>query len=193
MFKTFKYFNNIKYLTTSGLISALLICLSLLTSMIDISGNKFQIADGFFIAFCFVIKGPMLLVVGIVYSFLFDLISGGLVFIPLTILIHVLIFILSKAILLLEKPRINYLAIPFITGLTFLYFPFNYLIFNWEVALTGLISDFFQWIISIVIAEIFLIVFKKTAIKKLFDFQFSNIYNCLEKNVNSSQQLEQVD
>ncbi|SYV94771.1 Uncharacterised protein, partial [Mycoplasma putrefaciens] len=73
--------------------------------MIEIGIAKFQIADGLFLSLTFFINGPMMAISGILYSTIFDLVSGGAIFIPASIVIHLLMFIVIK---LLNK-KINFI------------------------------------------------------------------------------------
>lgn len=97
-------FKSIKYLATTGLLTALLIVIAYLSSWffkwISISFGAtatLQLFDAFFITFCALIPGPMMLFAGPIAGVIFDLIGGvKIIVVPATILIRILMFIIIK-------------------------------------------------------------------------------------------------
>ncbi|MBY7703552.1 hypothetical protein JIY74_25055 [Vibrio harveyi] len=92
-------FKDLNYLTTTALTTALLIALASTTSMINLGVAKFQIADGVFLSLACVIPGPMMAVSGTLYAMIFDIISGGVMFVPASLVIHLIMFILVKLLI----------------------------------------------------------------------------------------------
>lgn len=100
-------FKSIKYLSATGIITALLFVVGYISSIffslviLAFSGTAtLQLFDALFIPFCAIFKGPMMLFSGSIAGALLDLVSGvKIVTIPITILIRVLMFFIIKLLL----------------------------------------------------------------------------------------------
>ncbi|MDQ7983112.1 MAG: hypothetical protein REH79_02695 [Spiroplasma sp.] len=98
-------FKSIKYLSTTGLITGLLVVIGytsywffswVITGALG-GTTTLQLFDAFFIPFCALFKGPMMLFAGPIAGAIFDLISGvKLIVIPATIIIRILMFFAIK-------------------------------------------------------------------------------------------------
>ncbi|AQU77768.1 hypothetical protein BVA24_04410 [Mycoplasma capricolum subsp. capripneumoniae] len=173
------YFKSIKYIVLTAILSSLLTVIALTTSMIQIAGTGlFQVADGLFLSLTFFIPGPMMFVVWCVYASIFDLVSGAAFYIPVSILIHILMFITIK---LLVNKLPFYLNIMIAELFIFLYVLYAYIINYYSnandisqaniKALVSFITDFIQYLVS-VISAIFLY--------NVFDTKtFLNLFNSL--------------
>ncbi|CEA11322.1 membrane protein [Mycoplasma capricolum] len=173
------YFKSIKYIVLTAILSSLLTVIALTTSMIQIAETGlFQVADGLFLSLTFFIPGPMMFVVGCVYASIFDLVSGAAFYIPVSILIHILMFITIK---LLVNKLPFYLNIMIAELFIFLYVLYAYIINYYSnandisqaniKALVSFITDFIQYLVS-VISAIFLY--------NVFDTKtFLNLFNSL--------------
>lgn len=97
-------FKSIKYLTATGLLTAILFVVGYLSSLfftwaIAAFGGTttLQLFDALYLPFCAFFKGPMMLFAGAIAGALFDLVSGvKIVSIPATIVIRVLMFLIIK-------------------------------------------------------------------------------------------------
>ncbi|AEM68431.1 membrane protein [Mycoplasma putrefaciens] len=170
----FSLLKDLKYIITTAIITALLVTIAITTSMIEIGIAKFQIADGLFLSLTFFINGPMMAISGILYSTIFDLVSGGAIFIPASIVIHLLMFIVIK---LLNK-KINFiLTILTAELMIFLYVLYGFLL-TWgsqdlltakSEATKELIVDLIQYSISVASAIVLYISFSNKNVVKIFD------------------------
>lgn len=154
------------YLVVTGCLSALMVVMAVATSFIKLGSTTFQIADGLYLTLISTIPGPMMLIVGIIYPLVFDLVSGGAIFIPFSIFIHALMFILVK---LLQEKVSFFLVFIVAPLLIFTYVPFNYLInlssgvkIAQAMAVKELIVDIIQFILTAVIAIALGFIFRKT-------------------------------
>lgn len=88
---------SLKYLVTTALITALLVTVAYILQFIRLGNGKgiLQLADGLFLALITLIKGPMLLISGVLYVTIIDIITDGFIFIPVSIVIRVLIFLIT--------------------------------------------------------------------------------------------------
>lgn len=141
---------SIKYLTTTALITALLVVLSYATQFIRINNTKgiLQLADGFFLALIILIRGPMLLICGILYSGIIDLISGAFIFIPVTIIIRILMFCLTY---FLTQKLSRYVAMLLSSLMLYLYVLYTYLCFGMSFAILELVNDSIQLAVCYII------------------------------------------
>ncbi|ATZ18800.1 hypothetical protein ESOMN_v1c04180 [Williamsoniiplasma somnilux] len=177
-------FKSIRYIVEASMILAILVILSLTTLFFKINDTTFQITDGLYLVLCALVPGPMMLVVGISYSTIIDLISGGFIFIPITITIHILMFCVVK---ILKKPISPYLSFIVAALLIFIYVFYVYLLnLNLghlqaqNVAIKELITDSIQFGISIIISFVLYFFLSKKNIKTiLFN---DNKYNSFKSN-----------
>ena len=90
---------SLKYLATTGLITALLVMIAYISQFIriDFGSGKgiIQLADGLFLALITLIKGPMLLISGILYVTIIDLVTGYFIFISVSVVIRILMFFIT--------------------------------------------------------------------------------------------------
>ncbi|AJM71534.1 ECF transporter S component family protein [Mycoplasma yeatsii] len=167
-------FKDLNYLTTTALITALLIALASTTSMINLGVAKFQVADGVFLSLACFIPGPMMAVSGTLYAMIFDIISGGVMFVPASLVIHLIMFILVK---LLIKKLPFFLVIPIAELPVFLYilYGFNITWFNQGLsiakteAIKSLITDVIQYGISVGSGIVLCIAFSSKSMSKIFE------------------------
>ncbi|WP_051350890.1 hypothetical protein [[Acholeplasma] multilocale] len=89
-------FKNTKYITITSMMIAILLVISLTTLFIKVGDSTIQFTTGFYLALCALMPGPSMLIVGIVYGALMDTINGGFIYIPATIMINVLMFLIVK-------------------------------------------------------------------------------------------------
>lgn len=179
MFRTFNYFKNTRYITTTAVLLAVLVILALPTIFIRVGDSSFQIADGLYLALICVVPGPMMLINGILWPFFFDLAAGGLIYAPMSILIRILMFFAVK---LLKRPFTNYGAIAVAGLFLFLYLPYNYAI-NLSISkdlaqsyvLREFIVDIIQYWLSLAIGAMLVIVFNRPKIKIIFNFSYLNL------------------
>ncbi|WP_303662518.1 hypothetical protein [Williamsoniiplasma luminosum] len=172
------YFKKIKYIAQTAVITALLVALGLTTTWFhfQINGIIFQIADGLFLGLICIIPGPMMLVAGIIYPMLLDLISGGFLFIPVSILVHVLIFVACK---LLGKVITGYGAIPVSALLIFIYVLYAYLLglntgTGDSAAMTELVVDAVQYGFSVLIGLVIFFALNRKSFKRFIENQMPN-------------------
>ncbi|WP_031542931.1 hypothetical protein [Mesoplasma photuris] len=160
-----KYFNT-KYITLTAMITAVLVVVSLVTIFIKIGDSTFQLSTGLYIALCGLIPGPSMLITGIVYGAIIDMINGGFIYIPLTIIINILIFLVITAS---KKSKLIYLIMILASSLVFLYIPYSYLINNFEMSalIKEVIVDSVQFAVSCVAAIGLYCVLNKNRFKKL--------------------------
>lgn len=148
-------FKSIKYLATTGLITALLIVIAYTSYwffnwiVISFFGgtSTLQLFDAFFLAFCALFSGPMMLFAGPTAGVIFDLISGvKMIIIPATILIRILMFFIVK-ILTIKKWWWSSFYSFFLASLILLFgYPLYYLIVyqDWAIVINELITDTIQ-------------------------------------------------
>ncbi|WP_338970653.1 HAD-IIB family hydrolase [Spiroplasma endosymbiont of Labia minor] len=145
-------FKSLKYLLTAILIISVLIAIGYVSSFIKISINSnFQISDGIFFSLTAFIPGPMMLIVGIIYSPLLDLLMGSIIYMPFTLLIHILMW---SVIYFFKKFLTVYVAFLISSILTLLYVLIAFIIYDKTVAILELITDSIQLSISFVISSI---------------------------------------
>ncbi|QVK06058.1 ECF transporter S component family protein [Mycoplasma mycoides] len=178
------YFKSIKYIVLTAILSSLLTVIALTTSMIQIAGTGlFQVADGLFLSLTFFIAGPMMLVVGCVYAMIFDLVSGAAFYVPISIIIHILMFVTIK-LLMYKLPF--YLNIMIAELFIFLYVLYAYVINYYSnssdtsqanvKALISLITDFIQYLVSVISAIVLYNVFNTQSFLNLFKKLDIDIY-----------------
>ncbi|ADK69478.1 hypothetical protein V2P57_00305 [Mycoplasma mycoides subsp. mycoides] len=178
------YFKSIKYIILTAILSSLLTVIALTTSMIQIAGTGlFQVADGLFLSLTFFIPGPMMLVVGCVYAMIFDLVSGAAFYVPISIIIHILMFVSIK-LLMYKLPF--YLNIMISEFFIFLYVLYAYVINYYSnssdtsqanvKALISLITDFIQYLVSVISAIVLYNVFNTQSFLNLFKKLDIDIY-----------------
>ncbi|QVK02855.1 ECF transporter S component family protein [Mycoplasma mycoides] len=178
------YFKSIKYIVLTAILSSLLTVMALTTSMIQIAGTGlFQVADGLFLSLTFFIPGPMMLVVGCVYAMIFDLVSGAAFYVPISIIIHILMFVTIK-LLMYKLPF--YLNIMIAELFIFLYVLYAYVINYYSnssdtsqanvKALISLITDFIQYLVSVISAIVLYNVFNTQSFLNLFKKLDIDIY-----------------
>ncbi|WP_434325737.1 hypothetical protein [Mycoplasma leachii] len=178
------YFKSIKYIVLTAVLSSLLTVIALTTSMIQIAGTGlFQVADGLFLSLTFFIPGPMMLVVGCVYAMIFDLVSGAAFYVPISIIIHILMFVSIK-LLIYKLPF--YLNIMIAELFIFLYVLYVYVINYYSnssdtsqanvKALISLITDFIQYLVSVISAIVLYNVFNTQSFLNLFKKLDIDIY-----------------
>ncbi|QVK05265.1 ECF transporter S component family protein [Mycoplasma mycoides] len=178
------YFKSIKYIVLTAILSSLLTVIALTTSMIQIAGTGlFQVADGLFLSLTFFIPGPMMLVVGCVYAMIFDLVSGAAFYVPISIIIHILMFVTIK-LLMYKLPF--YLNIMIAELFIFLYVLYAYVINYYSnssdtsqanvKALISLITDFIQYLVSVISAIVLYNVFNTQSFLNLFKKLDIDIY-----------------
>ncbi|QVK02031.1 hypothetical protein I7636_00275 [Mycoplasma mycoides subsp. capri] len=178
------YFKSIKYIVLTAILSSLLTVIALTTSMIQIAGTGlFQVSDGLFLSLTFFIPGPMMLVVGCVYAMIFDLVSGAAFYVPISIIIHILMFATIK-LLMYKLPF--YLNIMIAELFIFLYVLYAYVINYYSnssdtsqanvKALISLITDFIQYLVSVISAIVLSNVFNTQSFLNLFKKLDIDIY-----------------
>ncbi|WP_027048022.1 hypothetical protein [Mesoplasma syrphidae] len=147
------WFRNTRYLVLTGIYIAVLMCVSFLTIFFKASDGFFQLTSGFYLALCALMPGPSLLIVGIIYGTMLDAIAGGLIFIPMTILINMLMFIIIKG---LSKYLTVYGTIIFAAALVFIYIPYTGLVYGFSdsVIIKALITDSIQFAVTILVGFI---------------------------------------
>ncbi|WP_338972915.1 HAD-IIB family hydrolase [Spiroplasma endosymbiont of Panorpa germanica] len=145
--------NLIIKISVSALISALLICVSMVTSLIKIGDSiVIQFSDGIFMSLVAIIPGTLMIMPALVYPLFVDLFSGLLIFIPISIVIRLLMFLIIKTS---RKIFSCYLGFFLASIATLIYVPFNLLLFHSKpLALTELVVDSIQILASITIASI---------------------------------------
>ncbi|WP_162807931.1 HAD-IIB family hydrolase [Spiroplasma alleghenense] len=143
--------NLIFKIAISALISALLVCISFTTIFIRISDSiVIQFSDGIFMSLVAIISGKIMLIPAIIYPMLVDLSAGVIIYIPISILIRLLMFMIIK----FSKKYLTSYGAFFLAGLTmFLYLPFTYILFREKGLLaTEAIVDLVQVTLSVIIA-----------------------------------------
>nr|VZR96909.1 hypothetical protein MF5293_00056 [Mycoplasma feriruminatoris] len=178
------YFKSIKYIVLTAILSSLLTVIALTTSMIQIAGTAlFQVADGLFLSLTFFIPGPMMLVAGCVYAMIFDLVSGAAFYVPISIIIHILMFVCVK-LLIYRLPF--YLNIMISELFIFLYVLYAYVINYYSnssdvsqaniKAVISLVTDFIQYLVSVISAIFLYNVFNTQSFLNLFKKLDIDIY-----------------
>ncbi|WP_303662517.1 hypothetical protein [Williamsoniiplasma luminosum] len=114
----FSYFKKIKYLAQTAVITGLLVAFGLTTMLFDISSARFQASDGLFLGLVCIIPGPMMFIAGMIYPMLLDIIAGVFHYIPASIAIHILMYVVCKV---LSKFITPYGAIPISASFVLLY------------------------------------------------------------------------
>nr|CAK98880.1 hypothetical transmembrane protein [Spiroplasma citri] len=151
---------SLKYLATTGLITALLVAIAYISQFIwihfGVGKGIIQLADGLFLALITLIKGPMLLISGILYVTIIDFITGGFIFIPISILIRILMFFITY-----YGARIlsRYGAIFVSSLMLLLYVLYSYIMFEPDVAIVELSIDAIQIAVATIIGISLSIVF----------------------------------
>lgn len=149
---------SIKYICLIGLLTALLATLSIVTMFIKIGESAFQITTGLYLLFCYFVPGYGMLLCGIVYGAITDVVLNSIITIGITIFINILMFMLMKYG---SKIFTKHLAMIIASSLVFLYIPFLYYVVwnNQEIstrnglAIKETIVDAIQWSISIIVFE----------------------------------------
>ncbi len=164
---------SIKYLATTGLITAVLVVIAYISQFIQFNFGVgkwvIQLADGLFLGLITLIKGPMLLISGILYVTIIDLVTGGFIFIPISILIRILMFLITYF-----GARIlsRYCAIFVSSLMLLLYVLYSYFLFGPNVAIVELIADEIQIAVATIIGITLAIVFVRInehSINKIWD------------------------
>ncbi|WP_338989592.1 hypothetical protein [Spiroplasma endosymbiont of Seladonia tumulorum] len=151
---------SLKYLATTGLITALLVVIAYISQFIQfnfgVGKGIIQLADGLFLGLITLIKGPMLLISGILYVTIIDLVTGGFIFIPISILIRILMFLITYF-----GARIlsRYGAIFVSSLMLLLYVLYSYFFFGPDVAIVELIADAIQIAVATIMGITLAIVF----------------------------------
>lgn len=157
-------FKSIKYLTATGLITALLFVVGYSSALFfswainSIFGGTttLQLFDALFIPFCGIFKGPMMLFAGSIAGGLFDLASGvKVVTIPVTILIRILMFISIK--LLISRKWWSSFYSFFVAAIILMFgYPLYYVIIynDQAIVINELITDAIQAIFAYIVAII---------------------------------------
>ncbi|ATZ19530.1 hypothetical protein MENTO_v1c04250 [Mesoplasma entomophilum] len=167
---------SIKYICLIGMLSALLVTLSLVTMLFTSDGVAIQFTTGVYLVFCYLVPGYGMLVGGIVYGAIMDLALNSVITMGITILINVLMFFIMKYG---SKLITKHAAVILAASLVFLYIPFlYYVVWNTQeistrngLALKEAIVDSIQWIVSIVIFEVMYFTLSKTKLnEKLSNF-----------------------
>ncbi|AHF57607.1 hypothetical protein [Spiroplasma eriocheiris] len=146
---------SIRYLTTLALVTAILIIIAFISQFIKIANGKsiLQLSDGLFLGLTIFIRGPLMLIAGILYAGIIDLITGGLVFIPVSIIIRILMFVLTY---FLYRIITRYVANLLSSLMLLWYVLYAYLLFGPSAAIIELINDAIQigicYIFSIIIS-----------------------------------------
>ncbi|WHQ37546.1 hypothetical protein [Spiroplasma sp. SV19] len=151
---------SLKYLVTTALITALLVTVAYVSQFIRIGNGKgiLQLADGLFLALITLIKGPMLLISGVLYVTIVDVITGGFIFIPVSIVIRILMFVITY---FLSRILTRYGAI-FCSSLMLLWYVlYSYLLFGSAVAIVELINDAIQIAVSTILGITLAVVFRR--------------------------------
>ncbi|KNG79044.1 hypothetical protein [Mycoplasma sp. HU2014] len=167
-------FKDLNYLTTTALTTALLIALASTTSMINLGVAKFQIADGVFLCLACVIPGPMMAVSGTLYAMIFDIISGGVMFVPASLVIHLIMFILVK-LLIKRIPTFLVIVIAELPMFLHILYSFSITWFNQGLsiakteAIKSLITDAIQYAVSVGSGIVLCIAFSTKSMSKVFE------------------------
>lgn len=162
---------SLKYLVTTALITALLVMVAYISQFIRIGNGKriLQLADGLFLALITLIKGPMLLISGVLYVTIIDVITDGFSFIPFSIVIRELMFLITYFLALVLS---RYGAI-FLSSLMILWYVlYSYLLIGSAVAILELINDAIQVAVSTVVGITLAAVFvrvNKHSMNKIWD------------------------
>ncbi|WP_338963689.1 MULTISPECIES: hypothetical protein [unclassified Spiroplasma] len=162
---------SLKYLVTTALITALLVTVAYISQFIRLGNGKgiLQLADGLFLSLITLIKGPMLLISGVLYVTIIDIITDGFIFIPVSIVIRVLMFLITY---FLARVISRYGAI-FLSSLMLLWYVlYSYLLFGSAVAILELINDAIQVAVSTVVGITLAVVFawvNKHSTNKIWD------------------------
>ncbi|ATZ18092.1 hypothetical protein [Mesoplasma melaleucae] len=167
---------SIKYICLIGLLTALLVTISIVTMFVKIGDSAFQITTGLYLVFCYFVPGYGMLLCGIVYGAIMDLVLNSIITMWLTILINILMFLLMRYG---SKIFTKHLAMIIASSLVFLYIQFLYYVVwnNQDIsARNGLvikeaIVDAIQWSISIIAFEVIYFTLTKTKLsEKLSNF-----------------------
>ncbi|ATZ21658.1 hypothetical protein MTABA_v1c04600 [Mesoplasma tabanidae] len=139
-------------------------------------GVAIQFTTGLYLVFCYLTPGYGMLVAGIVYGAIMDLVLNSVITMGITILVNVLMFFIMKYG---SKVITKHIVVVLAASLVFLYIPFlYYVVWNTqEIALrNGLavkeaIVDSVQWIVSIIVFEVMHFTLSKTKLsEKLSNF-----------------------
>ncbi|WP_424526083.1 hypothetical protein [Spiroplasma endosymbiont of Glossina fuscipes fuscipes] len=153
---------SLKYLVTTALTTALLVAVAGVSQFIRLGYDKgiLQLADGLFLALITLIKGPMLLISGVLYVTIIDVITGFPIFIPASIVIRVLMFLITY---FLSRVLSRYGAIFLSSLMLFWYVLYSYLVSNFDsaVAIGELINDTIQVAVSTILGITLTIVFDR--------------------------------
>ncbi|AGM25266.1 ECF transporter S component family protein [Spiroplasma chrysopicola] len=144
---------SLKYLVTTGVITGLLIALAYVTQFIRIGSTQsiLQLADGLFLSLIILIPGPMMLISGIIYVGVIDLLTGSFVYIPISMAIRMLMFFITA---FGYKILTRYVAFFLSSLMTYLYVIPAYFLFGPAVGVVEVINDSIQIGVSIVLAII---------------------------------------
>ncbi|PPE06249.1 hypothetical protein MCORR_v1c05530 [Mesoplasma corruscae] len=158
---------SIKKICILGLITALLITVSLTTTLFWKGKYVVQFTNGLYILFCLTIPGIGMLIVGVVYGSMIDSIANSFSTIPITIFINVLIFLIIK---ISNKTFVQHILALFCCVLVFLYIPYQWYV-NWNglssderygLLISELIVDAIQLLVSFIIFEFMFLTLTKT-------------------------------
>ncbi|WP_029512020.1 MULTISPECIES: ECF transporter S component family protein [Mesoplasma] len=166
----------IKYICLIGMLTALLVTLSLVTMLFTADGIAIQFTTGVYLTFCYLVPGYGMLVSGIVYGAIMDLALNSVITMGITIAINILMFLIMK---FGSKIFTKHIAVILAASLVFLYIPFLYYVV-WNtlqistrngLAVKEAIVDSIQWIISIIVFEVMFLTLSKTKLnEKLSNF-----------------------
>ncbi len=145
---------SIKYIAATGVLTALIFTLGYCSTLITffINGNKsiFQISDAFLFIASLIFAGPMCYIAGSIGASLIDIANQAFIYIPATIVIHILMVLIIQLIFKFKNNKYTYLFSFFIAScLTFLYVLYNYLVYNsYSILIIEVIVDSIQFAVT---------------------------------------------
>ncbi|WP_342224490.1 hypothetical protein [Spiroplasma endosymbiont of Asaphidion curtum] len=137
-------FRSLKYLATTGVITGLLMFCGYASSFIKIGVGYLQLADIIALPLITFIPGPMILFANPIAMAFADIMGGYFVFVPITIVVRILMFVIIRIL----EPYFHFIISYFFAVLPVLiiYPPYTYFISNFDhsYAITALINDAVQ-------------------------------------------------
>ncbi|AHI53709.1 hypothetical protein SSABA_v1c02970 [Spiroplasma sabaudiense Ar-1343] len=164
-------------ISLASVISGLLFVIGFLTSFIRFTDYVvLQLSDGLFLAFCALIPGSLMLGPAVVYPLIIDLSAGVFAYIPISISIRILMFLVVK---ILSKKITAYGSFIIASFLVLLYLPFTYFIFKDKgLLILEIVTDSIQGVISILFSSlIYFSINKSSSLKELLNFRTKYIPN----------------
>ncbi len=156
---------NSRQITICGLLTSVMFIIGLVTNLISIGTGKsiFQVSDFLYIALLDFLNPFISILSAIMAGVLTDLFTGGIIYIPITIIVK---FLIGVSFIVLKKFIWSYLNI-FISYLwIFTYVLYAYFLFDSSLAIVELLTDTIQYFTNTLLALVLYLYFKKIGIEQ---------------------------